>query len=84
MCKKLIKPLQESLLERHLCVGCTRNLAIAKTIGALSDNRYMVECKCRRRYVYNKEMGVFQRATFAEEQQVISNKNGDKSAFQIR
>ena len=72
MCKKLLKPLQNALIEKHLCVGCTRNLATAKRIGSLSDNRYMVECKCKRRFVYDKELGTFQRATFAEEQQILT------------
>ncbi len=32
----------------------------------------MVECKCKRRYVYEKELAAFKRATFAEEQQILS------------
>jgi hypothetical protein len=32
----------------------------------------MVECKCKRRYVYEKELAGFKRATFAEEQQILS------------
>ena len=71
MIKSIIKPFQEVLLERKLCVGCTHPLDKAKKLGNLSSNRFMVECKCRRRYVYDKEMGSYQRATFAEEQQML-------------
>lgn len=71
MIKKIIKPFQEVLLDRDLCVGCTHPLEQARKLANLSDNRYMVECKCRRRYVYDKEMGKYQRATFAEEQQML-------------
>ena len=69
--KKIIAPFQNVLLERRLCVGCTYPLDKAKRMGNLSDNRLMVECKCKRRYVYDKEMNSYQRATFAEEQQIL-------------
>jgi len=72
MVKKIIRPFQEVLLERKLCVGCTHPLTKAKKLGNLSDNRIMVECKCKRRYVYEKELAAFKRATFAEEQQILS------------
>jgi len=69
--KKIIAPFQNVLLERRLCVGCTYPLDKARIIGNLSDNRIMVECKCKRRYVFDKEMNCYQRATFAEEQQIL-------------
>ena len=71
MLKKIIKPFQEGLLERNLCVGCTGQLENSKRLGNLSDNRFMVQCKCKRRYVFDKEMNKYQRATFAEEQQIL-------------
>ena len=75
MIKKLIKPFQQVLIEKRLCVGCTYPLDKAKRIGNLSDNRIMVECKCRRKYVFDKEMNCYQRATFAEEQQLLRDSN---------
>jgi hypothetical protein len=72
MFKKIIRPFQEVLLERKLCAGCTYPLTKARKLGNLSDNRIMVECKCKRRYVYEKELAAFKRATFAEEQQILS------------
>lgn len=71
MIKKIIKPFQEVLLDRDLCVGCTHPLEQSSKLANLSDNRYIVECKCRRRYVYDKEIGKYQRATFGEEQQML-------------
>jgi len=72
MFKRIARPFQNVLLERKLCVGCTAPLTRAKKLGNLSDNRIMVECKCKRRYVYEKELAAFKRATFAEEQQILS------------
>ncbi len=71
MFKKIIKPFQEVLLEKRLCVGCTYPLDKCKKIGDLSENRKMIECKCKRRYVFDKESNQYQRATFAEEQQIL-------------
>ena len=71
--KKIIAPFQVVLLERRLCVGCTYPLDKARKLGNLSDNRMMIECKCKRRYVFDKEMNKYQRATFAEEQQLLKD-----------
>ncbi len=71
MIKNLIRPFQEVLLERKLCVGCTNPLDQAKKMGNLSDNRFIVQCRCKRRYVFDKEIGLFQRASLAEEQQIL-------------
>ncbi len=75
MIKKLAKPFQEVLLEKRLCVGCTYPLDKATKLGKLSENRTMVQCKCRRRYVYDKELNEYRRATFAEEQQILKELN---------
>ena len=71
MIKKIIRPFQEVLLEKKLCAGCTYPLDKAKKMGALSENRTMVECKCKRRYVFSKKLNKYERATFAEEQQLL-------------
>lgn len=71
MFKKIIKPFQNVLLEKRLCVGCTYPLDKAKKIGDLSENRKLVECKCKRRYVFDKELNQYQRGSFAEEQQIL-------------
>jgi hypothetical protein len=71
MFKKVIQPFQKVLLGKRLCVGCTYPLDKAKKLGNISDNRYVVECKCKRRFVFDKELNKYQRATFAEEQQLL-------------
>jgi hypothetical protein len=71
MFKKVIRPFQEVLLEKRLCAGCTYPLDKAKQLGNLSEKRVMVQCKCKRRYVFSKETNKYQRATFAEEQQLL-------------
>jgi len=73
MIKKIIKPFQEILLEKKLCAGCTYPLDKAKKIGDLSENRTVVQCKCKRRYVFNKKNNKYERATFAEEQQLLKD-----------
>lgn len=71
MFKKLISPFQEILLQKRLCVACTAPLDKAKRLGKLSQRRDLVQCKCGRRYTYNKELNEYARATFQEDQQYI-------------
>lgn len=73
MIKKVIRPFQEVLLEKRLCVGCTYPLDKCKKLGNLSEKRIMIECKCKRRYVFSKEANRYERATFAEEQQILKD-----------
>jgi hypothetical protein len=75
MIKKIISPFQNVLLQKRLCVGCTSPLDKAKRIGKISERRDLVECKCKRRYVYNKELNEYQRASFQEEQQFLKELN---------
>lgn len=75
MKSKLIFPFQKVLLEKRLCVGCTTSLDKAKKLGKLSERRDLVECKCKRRYVYNKELNEYQRASLQEEQQFLRDLN---------
>ena len=79
MFKKIIKPFQEVLLEKRLCAGCTYPLDKANKLGNLSEKRVMVQCKCKRRYVFSKEMNEYKRATFAEEQQLLKDLNKKES-----
>jgi len=75
MLKKIIEPFQSILLQKRLCVGCTNPLDKAKRLGKLSERRELIECKCRRRYVYNKEFNEYQRASIQEEQQFLRELN---------
>ncbi len=71
MYKKIIAPFQKVLLEKRMCVGCTNQLDKAIKIGKISERRDMVECKCKRRYIFNKELDEYERASFQEEQQFL-------------
>jgi len=73
--KKIVAPFQKILLQKRLCVGCTSPLDKAKKLGKLSERRELVECRCKRRYVYNKELNEYQRASFQEEQQFLKELN---------
>ena len=72
---KFVSPFQSILLQKRLCVGCTASLDKAKRLGKLSQRRELLECKCKRRYVYSKEFNEYQRATFQEEQQFLRELN---------
>jgi hypothetical protein len=73
MIKKILKPFQEVLIEKGLCVGCTAPLEKAKKLSNLTENSVLVRCKCRREYVLDKRVNKFRRATFQEEQQYIKS-----------
>lgn len=65
--KAFIKPFQKVLVEKNLCVGCTHPLNRVHKLGKISENKEMVQCKCKRRYIYDTELGTYRRATFEEE-----------------
>lgn len=67
MIKELISPFQKVLLKRRLCVGCTHQLDRAKRLGALTPLKDVVECKCKRRYILERESNSYRRASFDEE-----------------
>jgi hypothetical protein len=71
MYKKIIAPFQKVLLEKRMCAGCTNPLDKAVRIGKISERREMVECKCKRRYIFNIALNEYQRASFQEEQQFL-------------
>jgi hypothetical protein len=73
MIKKMIRPFQDVLLDKGLCVGCTYPLNKAKKLGSITDNSELVKCKCKRIYVHDKKMDKYRRATFQEEQQYIKS-----------
>ena len=73
MIKKIIKPFQDVLLQKRLCVGCTYPLDKCKRVGILTDNSDLVECKCKRRYVYDRKTDQYRRASLQEEQQYLKS-----------
>ena len=73
MLKKSIKPFQEVLLKKKLCVGCTYPLEKAKRLSMLTENSQIVKCKCKRKYIHDKKLDEYRRATFQEEQQYLKS-----------
>jgi hypothetical protein len=67
MLNKIISPFQQILLKRRLCVGCTQPLDKAKKLGDIKETKELIECKCKRRYILDKETNTFRRATLDEE-----------------
>ncbi len=65
--KNIFAPFQRALINKSLCVGCTHPLARTYKLGDVSPTKTLVQCKCKRRYVYDKELNIYRRATFEEE-----------------
>ncbi|MDD3647747.1 MAG: hypothetical protein PHS44_04590 [Candidatus Dojkabacteria bacterium] len=66
MLKKLISPLQKILLQKGICPGCTMSLKKVKDRLPLNQREDKVICKCKRIYIYNKEVGSYRRALDSE------------------
>lgn len=67
MFKTLIKPIQEILLKKHYCVGCTYNLDKILNRTKIYPNKEILQCKCSRRYIWDSLNNVYKRASFEEE-----------------
>ena len=74
MIKKIIKPIQERLLKKKQCPGCTKPLRAGKEIAKISDTKKLIQCKCRRIYVLDLETDTYRRATLEEEQYFLTKK----------
>lgn len=74
MFKKIVSPFQDVLLKRQLCVGCTHPLSKTKKLGNLTETKELVQCKCSRRYLKDKETREYKRASFEQEQEHLNKK----------
>ncbi len=74
MFKKVIKPIQEGLLKKKQCPGCTKPLKDAKELGEISETKKLIQCKCKRIYVWDLETGTYRRATLDEEQYFLTKR----------
>ena len=74
MFRQMVSPFQKILLRRRLCVGCTQPLDKAKKLGNIKETKELIECKCKRRYILDKETNCFQRASFDDEALFLNNK----------
>lgn len=65
MIKKILAPVQAWILLQGKCVGCGRNLSLAKKIER-KDNTQKVICQCDRIFIFDKRKGRYKRANFSE------------------
>ena len=75
MLKKIYRPLQKLLLKRHLCVGCTYPLDKIKNKIKLNEYQSLLQCKCKRKYIYDSRTNTYKRATLAEEKEALNKTN---------
>ncbi len=62
MLKKLIAPLQESLLQKKLCPGCMRQLDQQYNRKTKINQTEQVNCECGRIFIFDKNLDVYRRA----------------------
>lgn len=72
MLKKILKPFQEVLLRRRLCVGCTYPLDRAQKRIEYDNDKVMVQCKCLRRYTLDKKLDSYKRMSLEEEKAFLN------------
>jgi len=65
MIKKILAPVQAWILLQGKCVGCGRNLSLARKLER-QDNTQKVICSCGRIFIFDKRKGKYHRATFTE------------------
>lgn len=64
------KRVQSELIKRGHCVGCTRSLADADRQPFFQDlGKEVVLCRCRRVFVYDRQLNSYRRATQGEWEQ---------------
>lgn len=71
MFKRLTMPVQVVLLNRGLCVGCTKSLEKSGIRDEFGENKAMVQCSCKRRYVHDLSTDTYRRATRQEERTFV-------------
>ncbi len=74
MFKKVVKPIQDRLLKKKQCPGCTKSLKEGKEGSNISETKKLIICKCKRIYVLDLETDTYRRATLDEEQYFLNKK----------
>lgn len=65
MIKKIFAPVQAWILLQGKCVGCGRDLTLARRVER-RNNTQKVICACRRIFIFDKRKGRYHRATLEE------------------
>lgn len=66
MIKQLIAPLQQALIQKKMCPGCTRNLDQQFTRITRINQTEQVNCECGRIFIYDKQLETYRRALQSE------------------
>lgn len=66
MLKQLIAPLQQILLQKKQCPGCTRNLDQQYNRLTRINQTEQVACECGRVFIYDKQLDTYRRALTSE------------------
>lgn len=74
MFKRLIKPVQERLLKKKQCPGCTKPLGKGVEVAQISDTKKLIQCKCKRIYLLDLETNTYRRGTTDEEQYFLTKR----------
>lgn len=67
MIKKILAPVQAWILLQGKCVGCGKNLQLARKFERLNNSQKIV-CSCGRIFIFDKRRGKYKRATTEEAQ----------------
>lgn len=67
MIKKILAPVQAWILLQGKCVGCGKNLSLARKFERFNNSQKVV-CSCNRIYIFDKRRGKYKRATIEEAQ----------------
>ncbi len=62
MLKKLIAPLQASLIQKKMCPGCMRSLDEQYDRLTRMNQTEQVTCECGRIFIYDKQVETYRRA----------------------
>ena len=78
MIKKLINSIQETLIKKGLCPGCTYPLDSIKKEYPLTQDKSVIQCKCKRMFVKDKKTHTYRRATLEEAIEALENSKNKK------
>jgi hypothetical protein len=67
MIKKILAPVQAWILLQGKCVGCGKNLQLARKFERLNNSQKVI-CSCSRIFIFDKRRGKYKRATVEEAQ----------------
>ncbi len=72
MFKGIFKPIQKKLVRKNLCPGCTKQLQNASQIKDITETKKIVQCKCKRLYIWQMDTNTYKRATKEEEEHFLT------------